>query len=180
MAVLRLCVVLMGLAASSASSLPSARPASATKALALRGGALPSVSLCAAAPAATASRSKKALFVLGANALVSTAYGVLATCQPNAMLAIFGVTETLDFMSPAFGVCQYLGGMHVFVALRCLAALGTPGLPSRDTKETLQEMCTFHSIAGVVAGFRQFKGSSSPVVGSVVMAGLAYWAQKDA
>ena len=63
--------------------------------------------------------------------------------------------------------------------LRTFAALGAPGLPARDAKETLQGMCTWHTVAGLIAGFRQFKGSSSPVVGSVLMAGLAYWAQKE-
>merc|ERR1719460_750889 len=33
------------------------------------------------------------------------------------MLAIYGVTTTLEFMSPAYGVCQYLGGMYIAVAL---------------------------------------------------------------
>jgi len=95
------------------------------------------------------------------------------------MLAIYGVSGTLDFMSPAYGVCQYLGGMHIAVALRCFAALGAPGFPARNQKEALGDMCKLHTVAGLIAGFRQFKGSSSPVVGSVIMAGLAYWAQKD-
>jgi hypothetical protein len=47
------------------------------------------------------------------------------------------------------------------------------------TQEALGDMCKLHTVAGLIAGFRQFKGSSSPVVGSVIMAGLAYWAQKD-
>ena len=123
--------------------------------------------------------SKKATVALGLNAGVSVAYGILATCNPNAMLAIYGVTGALDFMSPAFGVCQYLGGMHIAVALRCLATIGVPGLPKRDTKETLEGMTALHTVAGCIAAFRQFKGSSSPVVGSVLMAGLSYWASKD-
>ena len=168
-------LVLCALTCSGATSLAPARPLSAAKALALRGGAVPSVSLCAAA----SPRSKKATFVLGANALVSTAYGILATCKPNAMLAIYGVASKIDFMSPAYGVCQYLGGMHIVVALRCFAALGFPGFPERDPKETLEGMFALHTVAGLVAGFRQFKGSSSPVVGSVLMAGLALWAKKD-
>lgn len=110
----------------------------------LRGGAAP---LVAAAP------SRKATAVLGANALVSTAYGILSTCNPNAMLAIYGVTTTLDFMSPAYGVCQYLGGMYIAVAFRCLSALGAPGFPARDVKETLGDMCALHTVAGLVAGF---------------------------
>lgn len=168
-------------ASSSASMLaPTAHPTSAAaKVLALRGGAVSGVSLCAAAPTATSSRSKKAAIVLGVNAFVSTAYGILGTCQPNAMLAIFGVTETIAFMSPAFGVAQYLGGMHLAVALRCFGALGVPGLPERPAQEALQEMCALHTIAGVVAGIRQLKGSSSPVAGSILMAGLAYWASKE-
>ena len=126
----------------------------ASKALTLRGGSLSGVSLCAAATPAPA-RSKKAMYVLGANAFVSTAYGVLSTLKPNAMLAIFGVTETLGFMSPAFGVAQYLGGLHLAVAFRCLGAFGVPGFPSRDTKEALQDMCALHTIAAGIAGFRR-------------------------
>ena len=116
--------------------------------------------------------------MLGANAVVSTAYGILSISNPNAMLAIYGVAEPLAFMSPAFGVCQYLGGLYVAIACRCWGALGVPGFAKRDPKETLEGMCTWHTIAGLIAGYRQIKGSSSPVVGSVIMAGLAYWAQK--
>jgi len=167
------------LASAAASSLtPDLRPKSVDRALMLRGGAaLPSASLFAASP--TSSKSRKATFALGANALVSTAYGILSISNPNAMLSIYGVTTKLDFMSPAFGVCQYLGGMYLAVALRCFAALGVPGLPARDVQETLQGMAAWHAIAGAVAGFRQLKGSSSPVVGSILMAGLAYWAQRE-
>lgn len=172
-------LVLAALAATEARTLAPG-PASISKTLALRGGAMHSVSLCAAAPAAKPTRSKKVTIALGLNTFTSVAYGFLATLQPNAMLAIYGVTGTLDFMSPAFGVTQFLGGMHLAVAVQCLGAFGFPGLPARDTKTTLQDMCALHSIASVVAGFRQFKGSSSPVIGSVLMAGLAYWAQKDA
>ena len=168
------------LAASEARTL-APRPPSATKALELRGGAISGVSLCAAAaPAAAPSRTTKANIALGLNTFCSVTYGLLATLQPNAMLAIYGVTGTLDFMNPAFGVTQFLGGMHLAVAVRCLGTFGVPGLPKRDTKTTLQDMCALHGLAGVVAGFRQFKGSSSPVIGSVIMAGLAYWAQQDA
>ena len=117
--------------------------------------------------------------MLGLNAATSVMYGILATCQPSTMLSIFGVTESLTFMSPAFGVCQYLGGLHIAVALRCLGALGVPLLPARDTTQVLQDQCALHTVAGLIAGFRQFQGSSSPVIGSVIMASLAYWAARD-
>ena len=180
MALLR-CVFLAIVALSDARSFPPTRPPASgalAKTLSLRGGAA-APPLIAASPAAPATRSKKATVALGLNAGVSVAYGILATCNPNAMLAIYGVTGALDFMSPAFGVCQYLGGMHIAVALRCLATIGVPGLPKRDAKETLEGMTALHTVAGCIAAFRQFKGSSSPVVGSVLMAGLSYWASKD-
>ena len=176
----RACIALLvtALVSSDAATLAPRRPAAVSKALALRGGAVSGVSLCAAAPVAS-SKPKKAAVVLGVNAFVSTAYGILGIAAPNAMLAIFGVTGVLDFMNPAFGVCQYLGAMHLANALRCFGALGMPVVPATDTKETLQGLCAFHTLQGLVAGFRQFKGSSSPVIGSVIMAGLAYWAQQE-
>ena len=158
---MRFGIAVIAALASSSDAVSLAAPAqqtSAVKALTLRGGALPGASLSAATPAASSS-SRKATYVLGANALVSTAYGILSTVSPNAMLGIYGVTTKLDFMSPAYGVCQYLGGMHIVVALRCFCALGFRGFPARDQKETLNAMCTLHTVAGLVAGFRQARAA---------------------
>ena len=132
------------------------------------------------------SKSKAALTL---NGLVSSVYGIGGTLSPNFVLAIYGAKEKLTFFTPAYGLAQFLGGVHIMVAARCFGALGVlPGvLPSRDPKEALGDMCIYHSVAAAIAAARTFEGakvswalaSSSPLPGAIIMAAFSYSALKS-
>lgn len=127
--------------------------------------------------------SKKSDVVLKLNAFVSAAYGIGFISAPSKVMAIYGSTETIAFMAPAHGLCQFMGGVHACIALRCVCALGVvAGLPSRDCKETLQDQFFLHAAMAAVAGYRTIRASqfsllaatASPLPGSLALAALTY------
>ena len=164
-----LCVVALVAASVGAVQLSRKHSSTTSKVVALRGG-----------------ERKKGDLVLGLNALISAAYGVGFVSAPSAVMAIYGSTETIPFLAPAHGLCQFMGGMHAVIAFRCACALGVAGLPSRDRKQTLQDQALLHGAMAAVALYRtvrisQFSllaASASPLPGSLALAALTYSASK--
>ena len=122
------------------------------------------------------------------NCFISAAYGLMGIAMPKAILAIYGHPGDLDFMDPAHGVAQYLGGLHLFVAWNCLSALGKlPFLPARDKRATLEAMFVLHALAAAVAGYRAVHGyvyisflqaTATPLPGSILMTALSWRAAR--
>jgi len=129
----------------------------------------------------------KSQAVLGVNAFISSVYGAGCLLDPSKILAIYGSTEKIVFLHPAHGMSQYLGGLHLTIALRCLSALGVGCLPKRDAKLVLQEQAVVHAAMAAVAGYRTIAGAqisllaatASPLPGSILLAALSYAAAKS-
>jgi len=168
-------VLALALAASCAAA-PLAQPATkrpkaASKALVLRGGDAKTV-------------------VLALNAVVTLGYGVGCTFAPTQVMKIYGSKGAINFMDAGHALSQYLGGMQAVFGLRCVSALagvGFAGFPACNAQDVLVEMCTVHTGAALIAAYRfgrvwrqssLLAASASPLPGSLLYAGLSYWAAR--
>ena len=88
------------------------------------------------------------------NGGLAAIYSVLMVFATNTLLSTYGIDDQ-DFLSPAVGAFQYLGGLYSMVALRAYAAL--TGV--RDQRQTLEAMIYTNGVMASIAAYRIAQGS---------------------